>query len=144
MPSGGGAGGGNPFGAPKGFCAMDADLGQVALEPIINRAASLGTWVSLQVKRPRRSTSRRAEHRQEPAPEVPGRADGLMSREEELALYYRWKTRGDDRALHTLVLAYEPLVTKIVRDLRASGVSVEDAKQEARCGLLEAALSKKE
>jgi RNA polymerase sigma-32 factor len=62
-----------------------------------------------------------------------------MSREEELAFFYRWKSHGDDRALHTLVLAYEPLVTKIVQDLRRNGVSVEDAKQEARCGLLEAA-----
>jgi len=62
-----------------------------------------------------------------------------MSREEELALFYRWKTRADDRALHTLVLAYEPLVTRIVGDQRRNGISVEDAKQEARCGLLEAA-----
>jgi RNA polymerase sigma-32 factor len=62
-----------------------------------------------------------------------------MSREEELSLFDRWKTGGDDRALHTLVLAYEPLVTRIVGGLRRNGISVEDAKQEARCGLLEAA-----
>lgn len=62
-----------------------------------------------------------------------------MSREEELGLFYRWKNGGDDRALHGLVLAYEPLVTSIVHDLRRSDLSVEDAKQEARCGLLDAA-----
>src|SRR5215510_8327676 len=118
---------------------MDADLGRVALEPIASRAVSSGTWVSLLTKRPRRATSRPAEYKQELAPELPRRSDGLMSREEELAFFYRWKSHGDDRALHTLVLAYEPLVTKIVQDLRRNGVSVEDAKQEARCGLLEAA-----
>ncbi|MER9433282.1 sigma factor, partial [Mesorhizobium sp. M0408] len=62
-----------------------------------------------------------------------------MSREEELSLFDRWKTSGGDRALHALVLAHEPLVTRIVQDLRRSGLSVEDSKQEARCGLLEAA-----
>ena len=61
-----------------------------------------------------------------------------MSREEELALFHRWKG-GDDRALHKLVLAYEPLVASMAHNLRSSGLSVEDAKQEARCGLLEAA-----
>jgi RNA polymerase sigma-32 factor len=61
-----------------------------------------------------------------------------MSRDEELALFHRWKS-GDDRALHKLVLAYEPLVNSMAHDLRRSGLSVEDAKQEARCGLLEAA-----
>jgi RNA polymerase sigma-32 factor len=118
---------------------MDADLGQVALEPIGNRAASSGSWVSLLARQSRSDTSQRAEHRQGPAPEVPGRTGGLISREEELRLFYRWKTRGEDRALHILVLAYEPLVAKIVKGLRRSGVSVEDARQEARCGLLEAA-----
>jgi RNA polymerase sigma-32 factor len=62
-----------------------------------------------------------------------------MSREEELSLFFGWKHGGDDRALHKLVLAYEPLVTSMANDLRRSGLSVEDAKQEARCGLLEAA-----
>jgi RNA polymerase sigma-32 factor len=62
-----------------------------------------------------------------------------MSREEELALFCRWKNGGDDRALHKLVLAYEPLVTSMAYDLHRRGFSVEDAKQEARCGLLEAA-----
>ena len=62
-----------------------------------------------------------------------------MSREEELALFHRWEGGGDDRALHALVLAYEPLVTSMAHDLRWNGLSIEDARQEARCGLLEAA-----
>jgi RNA polymerase sigma-32 factor len=62
-----------------------------------------------------------------------------MSREEELALFRRWKSGGDERALHTLVLAYEPLVASTSNDLHRSGLPLEDAKQEARCGLLEAA-----
>ncbi|KUM27221.1 hypothetical protein AU467_02160 [Mesorhizobium loti] len=62
-----------------------------------------------------------------------------MGQEEELSLFCCWKYGGDDRALHKLVLAYEPLVSTIANDLRRSGLSVEDAKQEARCGLLEAA-----
>src|SRR4051794_3884875 len=105
---------------------MDAHLGQVALEPTGNRTTSSLTWVSLLSKQPPRATSRRAEHKQEPAPKLPGHAGGLMSREEELALFYRWKNGGDDRALHKLVLAYEPLVTSMAYDLHRRGFSVED------------------
>src|SRR5262245_53484800 len=118
---------------------MDADLGLLAFERMDNRSASQGALTSVIGRPLRRSPPRRAEHREEPAPENPRRAGGLMSREEELALFHRWKTRGDDRALHALVLAYEPLVTSMANNLRRSGLSVEDAKQEARCGLLEAA-----
>jgi len=118
---------------------MDADLGLLAFERIVNRSASPGASASVIGKPLRRRPPRRAEHREELAPQNPRRAGGLMSREEELALFHRWKTRGDDRALHALVLAYEPLVTSMANDLRRSGLSVEDAKQEARCGLLEAA-----
>ena len=118
---------------------MDADLAHVTVDRIGNWAASSGAWVSVPGKQRRSDPSRRVDHKQELAPGVPSPTGGLMSREQELALFHRWKIWGDDRALHTLVLAYEPLVAKIVRDLRRSGVSVEDAKQEARCGLLEAA-----
>src|SRR5262245_11677037 len=103
-----------------------------------NRAASPGALASVISKPPRRTPLRRAEHREELATQNPRRG-GLMSREEELALFHRWKTRSDDRALHALVLAYEPLVASMANDLRRSGLSVEDARQEARCGLLEAA-----
>ena len=117
---------------------MDADLAQVVVDRKGNRAASSGAWLSVLAKQPRSGTVRRADHGQE-LPEVPSHTGRLLSRKEELALFRRWKTSGDDRALHTLVLSYEPLVAKIVRYPRRSGVSVEDAKQEARCGLLEAA-----
>ncbi|GLS34368.1 RNA polymerase sigma-32 factor [Mesorhizobium albiziae] len=69
---------------------------------------------------------------------APIRAEAL-SREEELSLFFLWRHRGDYGALQKLVLSYEPLVARIVRDLRSGGLSIEDAKQEARCGLLEAA-----
>ena len=117
---------------------MDADLGLLAFERMDNRGTPRAL-ASVAGKPLRRSPPRGAEQRGELAPESSRRAGGLMSRDEELALFHRWKTRGDDRALHALVLAYEPLVTSMANDLRRSGLSVEDAKQEARCGLLEAA-----
>ncbi|MET3521859.1 sigma-70 family RNA polymerase sigma factor [Mesorhizobium abyssinicae] len=81
----------------------------------------------------------RAERREQFVRVIPARKGGLLSSEEELSLFHRWRDGGDDGALHTLVLAHEPLVASIVGGLRRNGAPVEDAKQEARCGLLEAA-----
>jgi RNA polymerase sigma-32 factor len=72
-------------------------------------------------------------------PVVPKRADGLLSHNEELSLFHRWKESHDDSALHALVLAHEPLIASIVGGRRGSGNMLQDVKQEARCGLLEAA-----
>src|SRR5215471_10713361 len=118
---------------------MDAALDQVAFGHTGNRASSPGPWPSFSRKQPRPVTDGRVvDHRRGFGRVLASRSGGLLSREEELSLFDRWKTGGDDRALHALVLAYEPLVTRIVGYLRRNGVSVEDAKQEARCGLLEA------
>jgi len=74
----------------------------------------------------------------EAARESSNRAGGL-SRQEEAALFCRWKQRDDDRALQSLALAYEPLISRMIGGLARTGVSMDDVRQEARCGLLEAA-----
>ena len=117
---------------------MDAHLEQVAFTPNDNEPAPADAWASVMSKCARPVAFGRADQRQAVGRAVPSHTGGLMSREEELSLFYRWKNGGDERALHKLVLAYEPLVSSIAH-LRRSGLSVEDAKQEARCGLLEAA-----
>lgn len=61
----------------------------------------------------------------------------FLTREQEHDLAIRWKRDGDEKALHQLVEAYAPLVSKLASRIR--GVPREDVVQEGYVGLLKAA-----
>lgn len=67
------------------------------------------------------------------------RRRALLTREQEMDLARCWRDRGDERALHNLILAYSPLVGNMARRFRSYGVAEDDLKQEGHVGLLQAA-----
>ena len=63
----------------------------------------------------------------------------LLSREREFELARRWRERGDQTALHELIVAYARLVVAIAARLRNYGLPFGDLIQEGNLGLLQAA-----
>lgn len=118
---------------------MYLDLQHASFEQSGSEPTLSDAWAPASHRQPPPVSAERADRGRQSARVVPRRAAGLMSYEEELSLFRRWKEGGDDRALHALVLAYEPLISSIVGGVRRNANLVQDAKQEARCGLLEAA-----
>ncbi|WP_192242943.1 sigma-70 family RNA polymerase sigma factor [Mesorhizobium silamurunense] len=79
---------------------------------------------------------------QSSSPYVPYHGRGrqpMLGREAEFDLARRWRDRGDEKALHRLILAYTPLVGNMARRFRSYGLSEEDLQQEGQLGLLQAA-----
>jgi RNA polymerase sigma-32 factor len=66
-------------------------------------------------------------------------AEPLLSRETEFALARRWRTDGDEAALHALVRAYSRLVISIATRFRHYGLPLGDLIQEGNIGLMQAA-----
>ena len=62
-----------------------------------------------------------------------------LSRDEEHSLALRWRSEGDQAALHRLAAAHMRLVLAIAGRFRAYGLSMSDLVQEGHVGLLEAA-----
>jgi RNA polymerase sigma-32 factor len=63
----------------------------------------------------------------------------LLDREHELDLATRWRTDGDQRALHELCTAYMRLVVAIASRFRTYGLPMSDLVQEGNVGLMLAA-----
>ncbi|MEZ5670208.1 MAG: RNA polymerase factor sigma-32 [Alphaproteobacteria bacterium] len=63
----------------------------------------------------------------------------ILSRDNEQDLARRWRDRGDERALHDLINAYERLVVSIATKFRNYGLPLGDLIQEGNIGLLQAA-----
>jgi len=63
----------------------------------------------------------------------------LLEREHELDLATRWRTGGDERALHELVTAYLRLVVATAARFRNYGLPMGDLVQEGNIGLMQAA-----
>jgi RNA polymerase sigma-32 factor len=63
----------------------------------------------------------------------------LLSRERELWLARRWREKGDEAALHELVMAYMRLVISTAAKFRNYGLPMSDLVQEGAAGLMQAA-----
>lgn len=63
----------------------------------------------------------------------------LLERDEELQLALAWRDKGDERALHDLVLAYTRLVVGIASKFRHYGLPLGDLIQEGNIGIMQAA-----
>ncbi|MBV9246575.1 MAG: RNA polymerase factor sigma-32 [Methylobacteriaceae bacterium] len=63
----------------------------------------------------------------------------FLDREEERALAVRWRSQGDQAALHRLAAAHMRLVIALAARFRHYGLPVSDLIQEGHVGLLEAA-----
>jgi RNA polymerase sigma-32 factor len=63
----------------------------------------------------------------------------LLSRERELWLARRWREKGDQAALHELVMAYMRLVISTAAKFRNYGLPMSDLVQEGATGLMQAA-----
>lgn len=63
----------------------------------------------------------------------------LLTREREFELARRWRSDGDEEALHELVIAYGRLVVKVASKFRHYGLPMSDLVQEGNIGLLQAA-----
>jgi RNA polymerase sigma-32 factor len=63
----------------------------------------------------------------------------LLSRERELWLARLWRERGDEAALHELVMAYMRLVISTAARFRNYGLPMSDLVQEGATGLMQAA-----
>ncbi|MAL80472.1 MAG: RNA polymerase factor sigma-32 [Sneathiella sp.] len=63
----------------------------------------------------------------------------LLTREREFELAYRWREKGDEKALHELVSAYMRLVVSVASKFRNYGLSMSDLVQEGNIGLMQAA-----
>ena len=62
-----------------------------------------------------------------------------LTAEQERDLTVRWHRHKDEKALHKLILAFQPMAKAMVRKYRGYGQSDEDMLSEANVGLLEAA-----
>lgn len=62
----------------------------------------------------------------------------LLSREEEQALWARYKEKGDRSARQEIITAYQPLVYKLVAKISVSNDLLMDLIQEGAIGLIEA------
>lgn len=62
----------------------------------------------------------------------------LLSKDEEAALWKRYKENGDQSARQELITAYQPLVYKLVQRISVSNDLVMDLIQEGIIGLIEA------
>ena len=63
----------------------------------------------------------------------------LLEREHEVELAIRWRDKGDDRAMHELVMAYARIVVSAASKYRYYGLSNGDLIQEGNVGLMQAA-----
>jgi RNA polymerase sigma-32 factor len=63
----------------------------------------------------------------------------LLSRDRELMLARLWRERGDEVALHELVMAYMRLVISTASRFRNYGLPMADLVQEGAAGLMQAA-----
>lgn len=63
----------------------------------------------------------------------------LLSAETEVALARAWRDRGDERALHRLVMAHMRLAISVAAKFRRYGAPMGDLTQEASLGLMKAA-----
>jgi RNA polymerase sigma-32 factor len=61
----------------------------------------------------------------------------FLTREQEQELAYRWRDHRDESAMHQLVMAYQPLVSKVAK--RFKSIPFADAMQEGTIGLMIAA-----
>lgn len=66
------------------------------------------------------------------------RGPGFLSRDKEQELAIRWRDQHDEKAMHEIVLAHEPLVRSMAHKF-AKYMPREDALQEGAIGLLVAA-----
>ena len=65
--------------------------------------------------------------------------ESLLEREDETALARAWYDKGDEKALHRLVLAYSRLVVSIASKYRHYGLPLADLIQEGNVGIMQAA-----
>jgi RNA polymerase sigma-32 factor len=63
----------------------------------------------------------------------------LLSRDRELWLARMWREKGDEAALHELVMAYMRLVISTAAKFRNYGLPMSDLVQEGAAGLMQAA-----
>lgn len=63
----------------------------------------------------------------------------MLSREHELELARRWRTDGDEKALHEMVTSYTRLVVAMASKFRNYGLPLGDLIQEGNIGLMQAA-----
>jgi RNA polymerase sigma-32 factor len=63
----------------------------------------------------------------------------LLSRDREFELARRWRSQGDEAALHELVRAYTRLVIATAARFRSYGLPMGDLVQEGNVGLMQAA-----
>ena len=63
----------------------------------------------------------------------------MLERGHELDLARRWRTKGDQKALHELVTSYMRLVIAMASRFRHYGLPVGDLIQEGNIGLMQAA-----
>ncbi len=63
----------------------------------------------------------------------------LLEREHEVELATKWREKGDDRAMHELVMAYARIVVSAASKYRYYGLSNGDLIQEGNVGLMQAA-----
>ena len=63
----------------------------------------------------------------------------MLSREHELELARRWRTDGDEKALHEMVTSYTRLVVAMASRFRNYGLPLGDLIQEGNIGLMQAA-----
>ena len=63
----------------------------------------------------------------------------MLTREHELELARRWRTDGDEKALHEMVTSYTRLVVAMASKFRNYGLPLGDLIQEGNIGLMQAA-----
>jgi RNA polymerase sigma-32 factor len=63
----------------------------------------------------------------------------LLTRDREFELARRWRSRGDEAALHELVRSYTRLVVATAARFRSYGLPIGDLVQEGNVGLMQAA-----
>jgi RNA polymerase sigma-32 factor len=63
----------------------------------------------------------------------------LLSRERELELARAWRDKGDEAALHELIMAYARIVVSTASKFRHYGLPMGDLVQEGNVGMMQAA-----
>jgi len=66
-------------------------------------------------------------------------AEPILEKDHELELARRWRTDGDEKALHELVKSYTRLVVSAASKFRNYGLPMGDLIQEGNIGLMQAA-----
>jgi len=66
-------------------------------------------------------------------------AEPILEKDHELDLARRWRTNGDEKALHELVKSYTRLVISAAAKFRNYGLPMGDLIQEGNIGLMQAA-----